>query len=106
MTRLERQQTLDAVKDIVKNYGRFSPPSYKRAAAMLNAQNLKTAWGNDWTPQRLLRFLQRQGYSGLHGVQAELNGRPKKLGQGFLEVTTRQKKGVLLPVRAVRNKYF
>lgn len=76
----QHQQVLEAVKNIVKNYGRLSPPSYRRAAAALNAQQLKTTWGNEWTPQRLLRFLQRLGYSGLHGVQAELNGRPKKLG--------------------------
>ncbi|PYE35593.1 recombinase [Idiomarina fontislapidosi] len=75
----QHQQVLEAIKKIVKNYGRCSPPSYKQAAAALNAQQAKTTWGNEWTPQRLLRFLQRRGYSGLHGVQAELNGRPKKL---------------------------
>lgn len=71
----QRQQVLEAVKNTVKNYGRHSPPSYKQTAAALNAQQIKTTWGNEWTPQRLLRFLQRLGYSGLHGVQAELRNR-------------------------------
>lgn len=75
-----RGDALRAIKLIVSSSRRLSPPSYKRAAATLNAQQMKTTWGNDWTPQRLLRFLQRLGYSGLHGVQAELNGRSKKLG--------------------------
>lgn len=75
-----RDDALSAVKLIVSRSRRHSPPSYKQAAAALNAQQIKTTWGNNWTPQRLLRFLQRLGYSGLHGVQAELNGRPKKLG--------------------------
>lgn len=75
-----RDDALSAVKLIVSSSRRHSPTSYKQTAAALNAQQVKTTWGNEWTPQRLLRFLQRLGYSGLHGVKAELNGRPKKLG--------------------------
>lgn len=71
----QRQQVLAAVKNTVTNHGHYSPPSYKRAAAALNTKQLKTTWGNEWTPQRLLRFLQRLGYSGLHGVQSELRSR-------------------------------
>lgn len=74
-----RQEALSAIKLIVRGSCGTNLPSYKRAAAELNTQQVKTTWGNEWTPKRLLRFLQRMGYSGLHGVHAELNGRPKKL---------------------------
>lgn len=67
-----RDDALRAVKLIVSSSRRHSPPSYKRAVAVLNTQKIKTTWGNDWTPQRLLRFLQRMGYSGLHGVNCEI----------------------------------
>lgn len=69
-----RDDALRAVKMVVSNHKRHSPPSYKQVTAALNSQQVQTTWGNDWTPQRLLRFLQRLGYSGLHGVKAELDG--------------------------------
>ncbi|RUO28769.1 hypothetical protein CWE12_10670 [Aliidiomarina sedimenti] len=75
-----RDAALSAVKLIVSSSHQYSPPSYKQVAAALNAQQLKTTWGNEWTPQRLLRFLQRLGYSGLHGVKAELDGQVNKQG--------------------------
>ena len=74
-----RHEALRAVKLIVNNHNRISPPSYRRVARDLNAQQMQTTWNNEWTQRRLLRFLQRLGYSGLYGVKAELNGRSKKL---------------------------
>jgi len=74
-----RNNILSVIKLIVSEHHRYSTPSYKKVTATLNIQQVQTTWGNDWTPQRLLRFLQRLGYSGLHGVQSELNGLPKKL---------------------------
>lgn len=74
-----RTEALRAIQGFVATYPRYSPPSYRRIAAQLNQTDIKTTWGNDWTPKRVLRFLQRMGYSGLHGVKAEQQGRPRKL---------------------------
>lgn len=45
-----------------------SIPSYKLIAAQLNTKEIQTSRGNAWTPQRLLRMLQRNGISGLWGL--------------------------------------
>lgn len=75
----EHQATLQAVKEIVNNCLRLSPPSYRHVSARLNYAGLTTTYGNPWTPARLYKFLFRMGYSGLHGVKAEQQGRPRKL---------------------------
>jgi hypothetical protein len=84
MTRYEireqRKDTLRVIQGLVSTYGWLSSiPSYKRVAAELNHNGMKTIWGNDWTPKRAYRFLQRMGYSGLHGINEELQGRPRKI---------------------------
>lgn len=47
-------------------------PSYARVVAVLNAEGYRTSRGNEWTPKRLFRMLQRQGYSGLWGLRRTL----------------------------------
>ncbi|MDC2888516.1 hypothetical protein [Psychrosphaera algicola] len=47
---------------------RFHPPSYMHMCWLLKNLGIKTSRGNDWTPKRLFRMLQRNGYSGLWGV--------------------------------------
>jgi tRNA G26 N,N-dimethylase Trm1 len=47
---------------------RFNPPSYKHVCFELNSRGYTTTRGNSWTPQRLFRMLQRNGYSGLYGA--------------------------------------
>lgn len=75
----QRTEALRAVQGFVAVYGRGSPPSYKFVSAQLNQLGVKTTWGNNWTPKRVFRFLQRMGYSGLHGIQAEQQGRNRQL---------------------------
>lgn len=78
--REQRKNTLRAIQGLVSTYGWLSSiPSYKRVAAELNHDNIKTIWGNNWTTKRVCRFLQRMGYSGLHGINEELQGRPRKV---------------------------
>ena len=48
--------------------GRPIAPRYRAVVAQLNAEGYRTSRGNDWTPHRLFRMLQRNGFSGLHGL--------------------------------------
>lgn len=43
-------------------------PSYQQAVEQLNILGYSTSRGNPWTTQRLLRMLQRNSISGLHGL--------------------------------------
>jgi len=64
------QKTIDMLKTIILI---SSPrtPSYEKATAQLNTLGYSTSRGNPWTPQRLLRMLQRNGISGLHGLKKQ-----------------------------------
>lgn len=42
---------------------------YKVVSDQLNHQGLLTSRGNPWTPKRLFRMLQRNGFGGLHGLR-------------------------------------
>jgi hypothetical protein len=65
-----------------RTYGWLSSiPSYKRVAAELNHNGMKTIRGNDWTTKRSYQFLQRMGYSGLHEIKEEPKVRPRKILQ-------------------------
>ncbi|QJR82263.1 hypothetical protein CA267_016650 [Alteromonas pelagimontana] len=83
----QRNNTLEAVKTIIQSHNLHGLPSYRRplapryknVVAILNDQQIKTTWCNEWTPKRLLRFLQRLGYAGLSGVKEDMMGLPKKL---------------------------
>ncbi|WP_373568221.1 recombinase family protein [Marinimicrobium sp. ABcell2] len=44
-------------------------PSYKAVVGVLNAEGYATSRGSPWTPHRLYRMLQRNGYSGLYGIK-------------------------------------
>ncbi len=50
----------------------FHAPPYAHVVAILNAEGCRTSRGNEWTPKRLFRMLQRQGYSGLWGLRRSL----------------------------------
>ncbi|NVJ62199.1 MAG: hypothetical protein HWE27_17565 [Gammaproteobacteria bacterium] len=43
--------------------------SYKTVCLRLNELGLTTSRGNQWTPKRLFRMLQRNGISGLWGLK-------------------------------------
>jgi hypothetical protein len=43
--------------------------SYKAVCSKLNSIGHTTSRGNNWTPKRLFRMLQRSGISGLHGLK-------------------------------------
>ncbi|GLX77725.1 hypothetical protein tinsulaeT_10650 [Thalassotalea insulae] len=47
---------------------RFHPPSYKFVCSHLNEVSFKTSRGKHWTPKRLFRMLQRNGFGGLYGL--------------------------------------
>lgn len=61
------QKIIDIIKPIVKK-GKYFPPSYSSICTHLATLSMKTTRGNDWTPKRLFRMLQRMGYSGLFGL--------------------------------------
>lgn len=44
-------------------------PSYRAAVASLNAEGYHTSMGRPWTCRALYRMLQREGFSGLHGLR-------------------------------------
>jgi len=65
------QKTIDMLKTIILI---SSPrtPSYEKATAQLNTLGYSTSRGNPWTPQRLLRMLQRNNISGLDGLKKSI----------------------------------
>ena len=63
--------TIFVVYELIKN-NRYRPPSYRFICENLNKTNLTTSRGNNWTPKRLFRMLQRNGISGLHGLYHSL----------------------------------
>jgi len=69
----QRQTAISEIKKLVAMHSYFSPTSYKTVVTGLIKAGLLTGWGNSWTERRLYRFLQRQGYSGLHGIKQELD---------------------------------
>lgn len=60
---------------ITRHYNRYRPPSYKYTCLQLNQAKLTTSRGNIWTPKRLFRMLQRNGYSGLWGLHKFMNNK-------------------------------
>jgi len=71
MTKTEHQQHRQHVLNLVYPLVKLSKktPSYQKAVAYLNAKEIQTARGNNWTRKRLFRFLQNAGYSGLWGLR-------------------------------------
>jgi hypothetical protein len=49
-------------------YG-YSRPSYSTVCRVLNDNELTSSVGNIWTERSIYRMLQRNGYSGLWGLQ-------------------------------------
>ena len=43
-------------------------PSYAQAVATLNREGFQTSRGQPWTRRSLYRMLQREGFSGIHGL--------------------------------------
>lgn len=43
-------------------------PNYAQAVATLNREGLQTSRGYPWTRRSLYRMLQREGFSGIHGL--------------------------------------
>lgn len=64
-------ETIDMLKKLIL-INRNHPHSYEVTAEQLNALGFRTSRGNLWTPQRLLRMLQRSSISGLHGLMQEM----------------------------------
>lgn len=64
------QKTIDMLKKLILI---SSPrtPSYEQTVAQLNTLGYSTSRGNPWTTQRLLRMLQRNNISGLHGLKQQ-----------------------------------
>jgi hypothetical protein len=77
MTRTQQsdhnRQVIHSVINLVNQHQRYSPPAYKVIVDQLNAKGLLTTRGNFWTPQRLFRMLQRNGYGGLHGLKQTMH---------------------------------
>lgn len=75
MKRLEQKtmntQIISIIHTQIKN-NRNRPPPYKKICDSLNQKHLTTSRGNNWTPKRLFRMLQRNGYSGLNGLCAQI----------------------------------
>jgi len=67
------QQVIQLLTNLVSQH-RWRSPAYRVVVALLNAQGLLTSRGNQWTPQRLFRMLQRNGYGGLHGLRQSVRG--------------------------------
>lgn len=78
MTRYQQtdhnQQVIHSLITLVSKHQRYSPPAYRVVADRLNHQGLLTSRGNHWTPKRLFRMLQRNGYGGLHGLKQSVRG--------------------------------
>lgn len=74
MTRLQQsehnQQVIQILINILRQHRCL--PAYRSVAAHLNDKGLLTSRGNHWTPKRLFRMLQRNGYSGLWGLSRSI----------------------------------
>jgi len=59
-----------AIQRVVKlDTGRWCrAPGYRMAVNLLNSEGLTTSRRNPWTRRSLYRMLQREGFSGLHGL--------------------------------------
>lgn len=70
MKRHKQQKLNNDVITLIEKHltSQYRPPSYKQICLVLNNNGTITARGNNWTPQRLFRMLQRQGISGLNGL--------------------------------------
>ena len=70
MTRAEQclhnQRIIATIRAVEKRS--LHAPSYQAVVQMLNDRLLRTSTVNPWTRKALLRMLQRQGISGLHGL--------------------------------------
>lgn len=64
------QNTIEMVKNLVLLSGRHAP-SYEQTSFELNTLGYTTSRGNQWTPKRLFRMLQRSGIRGLHELKQE-----------------------------------
>lgn|GEM_PF-3435723 len=62
------QKTISMLKQLILLSGNKTP-SYKKTVEQLNTLGYCTSRGNPWTTQRLLRMLQRNNISGLHGLK-------------------------------------
>lgn len=47
----------------------YSRPSYRNVCRVLNDNEFTSSVGNTWTERSIYRMLQRNGYSGLWGLQ-------------------------------------
>lgn len=47
----------------------YRRPSYRKVCRILNEHELSSSVGNAWTERSLYRMLQRNGHSGLWGLQ-------------------------------------
>lgn len=70
MTLSEKRLHNQSVIALICSQGKcgYRVPSYQAMIQMLNNRELKTSTGNLWTRKALFRMLQRQGFSGLHGL--------------------------------------
>lgn len=69
------RQVIQLLISLVSRHHRYAPPAYRVVVTQLNAQGLLTSRGNQWTPQRLFRMIQRNGYGGLHGLRQSVRGK-------------------------------
>ncbi len=72
----------------------YSRPSYRTVCRVLNDNELTSSVGNVWTERSIYRMLQRNGYSGLWGLQKFNVNSLKK------EHFTLYKKGIFVPLNA------
>lgn len=74
MTRKQQWQNnrrvIQKVQGLIQSVARpWCIPSYKAVVGALNTEGYFTSRGSPWTPHRLYRMLQRNGYSGLYGIK-------------------------------------
>lgn len=65
------RQVIHSLINLFKHQSRLPP--YRVIVDQLNHQGLLTSRGNPWTPKRLFRMLQRNGFGGLHGLRQTVN---------------------------------
>ncbi len=70
MTRIQQLSHNQAVIALILSHGKsgFRCPSYEQVSQLLNSKGIRTSVGNPWSRKSLFRMLQRQGFSGLHGL--------------------------------------
>lgn len=76
MTRDQQHRTnAAAIERLAALIDRACPrhlPSYAEAVATLNREGLQSSRGQRWTRRSLYRMLQREGFSGIHGLSEAL----------------------------------